>query len=107
MKLFIVLGLLFLLGYSSVEAQAEKSEVVNPSAILISNTQCGPTLMTRVELEGMGERLVASAIMKVASDDAVIIAIFSNDSGEWSIMIDGENGISCMIMWGSRWSMVE
>jgi len=102
-RLAIVLSLLLLFGTSAV---AEKSEEGNASSIRMDPSQCSPTLVSRVGLEQLGEKVVASALMKVTSTDAVIVTVFNSQSGDWTIMIDGENGISCMIMWGSNWLTV-
>jgi hypothetical protein len=107
MKLSIIISLWLLLGCAANATELEKSDVTDTTAIRISNTQCIPTLMVKLELAEMGEKLVASALMKVTPDDVVIVTFFSNDSGEWSVMLDGKNGISCMVMWGDNWRMAK
>jgi len=102
-KLAIVLSLLLLFGTSAV---AEKPEVGNTSSIRMNPSQCGPTLSSRVGLEQLGEKVVASAMMKVTLTDTVIVTLFNSQSGDWTIMIDGKNGVSCMVMWGKNWLTV-
>ena len=83
----------------------DKSEVINTSAIRVSPAQCGPTLSAKVELERLGERLRASALMQVTPTETVIVSFYSEQSGDkdWTVMIDSRNGISCMILWGKYW----
>jgi hypothetical protein len=101
MKLVIIFYLLFLAACSSLE----KPEVINTSAIRVSSAQCGPTPTAKTELERLGERLRASALMQVTSTETVIVSFYSDTSGDkdWTVMIDSRNGISCMILWGKYW----
>ena len=106
MKLSLIVSLLFLFGCVAV-AEPEKPEVVNTSIIRVSGSQCGPTPSARMELDKLGEKLVASALMKVTPTDTLIVTFFSSpETGEWSVMIDGKNGTSCMVMWGGNWRTV-
>jgi hypothetical protein len=102
MKFSLVLSLLFLFGCSTI---SEKPEVTDTSSIRVSSSQCGPTLTSRVELEKLGESIVASALMRVTPIDTVIVTFFTSPDGDWTIMIDSMNGVSCMVMWGKYWQM--
>jgi len=100
-KPLVVFCVLVLSGCSTLE----KPGVVNTSTIRVSNSQCGPTSSAKVELERLGETLKASALMKVTSTETVIVSFYSSQSKDrdWTVMIDGRNGISCMILWGKHW----
>jgi len=102
MRLSLVLSLLFLVGCTGVPA---KSIATNTSVIRVNNTQCGPTPATRRELEELGETVVASALMQVTASETVIVTFFSGRDGDWTVMVDSRNGISCMVMWGQYWRM--
>jgi hypothetical protein len=112
-RLSLVLSLLFLFGCTGVPEKSvatntsvpEKSIATNTSTIRVDNTQCGPTPATRLELERLGETVVASALMRVTASETVIVTFFSGRDGDWSVMVDSRNGISCMVMWGKHWSM--
>jgi hypothetical protein len=100
MKPLIIFCVLVLSACSTLE----KPEVVNTSAIRVSSAQCGPTPSAKIELERLGERLRASALMQVTPIETVIVSFYSSrQSGDWTVMIDSINGISCMILWGQRW----
>jgi len=101
-RLSLVLSLLFLVGCSGIP---EKSIAANTSTIRVDSTQCGPTLATKLELEKLGETVVASALMRVSEEETVIVTFFSGRDGNWSVMVDSPSGISCMVMWGKYWSM--
>jgi hypothetical protein len=101
-RLSLVLSLLFLVGCSGVP---EKSIATNTSTIRVDSTQCGPTAITRLELEELGETVVASALMRVTASETVVVTFFSGRDGDWTVMVDSRNGISCMVMWGKYWSM--
>ncbi len=102
MKLSFVLSLLFLVGCSAVP---EKPEVVDASVIRVSDSQCAPTISAQMQLERLGEKLLASALMKVSLTDTVIVTVFKSQTGDWTIMINSQNGLSCMVMWGEYWQM--
>ena len=91
--------LLFLFGCSDLI----KPEIVT-SSIQVGGSQCGPTSYARKELSKLGEKLVASALMEVTPTETVIVTFFSSPSGDWTVMIDGRTGISCMILWGKHWT---
>jgi len=97
--LAVSLSLLFLFGCSALE----KPEVVNTSSIRVPTSQCGPTPSSRIQLEQLGEKLRASALMQITPLETVIVSFFSSQSGDWTVMVDGRNGISCMILWGKHW----
>jgi len=98
--LAVSFSLLFLFGCSALE----KPEVVNTSAIRVPSSQCGPTPSSRTQLEQLGERLRASALMQITPAETVIVSFFSSrQSGDWTVMVDGRNGRSCMILWGKHW----
>jgi len=99
MKCTFVFCLLFLFGCSSLE----KPEVVDTSSIRVPSSQCGPTAAARIELKQLGEKLIASALMEVTPTETVIVTFFSSPAGDWTVMIDGRTGISCMILWGKYW----
>ena len=101
MKPLIIFCLLFLAACSTLE----KSEVINTSAIRVSAAQCGPTPSAKVELERLGEKLQASALMQITPLETVIVSFYSSRLGDkdWTVMIDGKNGRSCMILWGKHW----
>ena len=99
-RLSLVLSLLFLFGCA---ADITKPEVTNTSVIRINSNQCGPTPVLKEEISRLGESLTASALMRVAPSETVIVSFFSSRSGEWTVMIDGMNGISCMVLWGKYW----
>jgi len=100
-KLSLVLSLLFLFGCA---ADITKPEVTDTSVIRASNAKCGPTSILKKEISRLGESLTASALMKIAQSETVIVNFFSSRSGEWTVIIDGVNGISCMILWGKYWT---
>jgi hypothetical protein len=91
---------LFLFGCA---ADITKPEVMDTSVIRVSSNQCGPTPILKKEISRLGESLTASALMRVAPTETVIVSFFSNQDGEWTVMIDGMNGISCMVLWGKYW----
>jgi hypothetical protein len=100
MKPLVIFCLLFLAACSTLE----KPPVVDTSAIRVNAAQCGPTYSGKVELERLGEKLRASALMQVTPIETVIVSFYSSrQSGDWTVMIDSINGISCMILWGQRW----
>jgi hypothetical protein len=99
MKCTFVFCLLFLFGCSSLV----KPGVVDTSSIRVPASQCGPTATSKIELEQLGEKLRASALMQITPQEIVIVTFFSNSSGDWTVMIDGRNGISCMVLWGQHW----
>ena len=101
MKPLIIFCVLVLSACSTLE----KPEVVNTSAIRVSSAQCGPTPSAKIELERLGERLRASALMQVTPTETVIVSFYSDTSGDkdWTVMIDSRTGISCMILWGKYW----
>jgi len=100
-KLFFVLvWFLFIFVTPSI---AEKPRVSDGSSIRVGHSQCGSTLTSREALKKLNEKAVASALMDITSGDTVIVTIFNNQSGDWTIMVDGKNGISCMVMWGRNW----
>ena len=100
-KLSLVLSLLFLFGCA---ADITKPEVTGTSVIRINSNQCGPTPILKEEISRLGESLNASALMKIAPSETVIVSFFSSQDGEWTVIIDGVNGISCMILWGKYWT---
>jgi hypothetical protein len=101
MKPLIIFCSLFLFGCSSLE----KPPVVNTSAIRVGAGQCGPTLAAKIELERLGEKLRASALMQVTPTDTVIVSFYSSrQSGDWTVTIDSRSGISCLILWGKHWT---
>jgi len=100
-RLFLVLSLLFLFGCA---ADITKPEVTDTSVIRINSNQCGPTSVLKKEISRFGESLTASALMKVAPAETVIVNFFSSQDGGWSVIIDGINGISCMVLWGEYWT---
>jgi hypothetical protein len=102
-KLSLILSLVLLFGCSG---SPEKSSATNLSTIRINNSQCSPTSDSRIALEKLGETVVASALMMVTEEETAIVTFFSGRHGDWTVMIDGKNGISCMILWGKYWSMV-
>ena len=83
----------------------EKSEVINTSAIRVSSAQCGPTPSAKIELERLGEKLRASALMQITPTETVIVSFYSDQSGDrdWTVLIDSRSGRSCMILWGKHW----
>jgi len=99
-RLSLVLSLLFLFGCA---ADITKPEVMDTSVIRINSNQCGPTPVLKREMSRLGESLTASALMRVAPTETVIVSFFSSRSGEWTVIIDGMNGISCMVLWGKYW----
>jgi len=101
MKWIAVIPLLFLFGCSTID----KSGVVDTSAIRVPSSQCGSTPSAKVELDRLGEKLRASALMQVTPTETVIVSFYSEQSGDrdWTVMIDGRNGRSCMILWGKHW----
>jgi len=108
MKLSLIVSLFLLFGCAAVpvvQAEPEKPEISSTSIIRVSGSQCGPTAASRIELKALGETVVASALMKVTPVDTVIVTFFTSPDGDWTIMIDSKNGISCMVMWGKYWQM--
>jgi hypothetical protein len=91
--------LLFLFGCSDLV----KPEIIT-SSIRVPSSQCGSTAASRIELKQLGERLWASALLQITPQEIVIVTFFSSPSGDWTVMIDGRNGISCMVLWGKHWS---
>ena len=83
----------------------DTSETVDTSSIRVGSTQCGPTYSAKIELERLGEKLQASALMQITPLETVIVSFYSSRSGDkdWTVMIDGKNGRSCMILWGQHW----
>ena len=102
-KLSLILSLLFLFGCAAVP---DKPDMASTTAIQVNGSQCGPTSTLKRGIDKLGERLVASALMRITSNDTVIVAFFSGRDGDWTVIIDGRNGISCMVMWGKHWRMV-
>jgi len=100
-RLSLVLSLLVLFGCAT---DITKPEVTDTSIIRVSNNQCGQTSILKKEINRLGENLIASALMQVAPAETVIVNFFSSRSGEWSVIIDGINGISCMVLWGEYWT---
>ena len=100
MKPLIILCLLL-----SACSTIEKSGTVDTSSIRVGSTQCGSTPSAKVQLERLGERLRASALMQITPVETVIVSFYSSRSGDkdWTVMIDGKNGRSCMILWGKHW----
>jgi hypothetical protein len=94
--------LLFLFGCSTLV----KPEVVDTSTIRVSSDQCGLTKIIREGLRRYGERIVSSATMRVTPADTVIVTLFRSPNGDWTIMLDSRNGISCMVLWGKHWQGV-
>ena len=103
-RLSLVLSFFLLFGCTGTSVP-EKSIAANTSTIRVNNTQCGPTPDSRRELEELGETVVASALMQVTASETVIVTFFSGRNGDWTVMVDSRNGISCMVMWGQHWSM--
>ena len=101
MKPLIVFSLLFLSACSTIE----KSAVVDTSSIRVGSTQCGPTYSAKIELDRLGEKLRASALMQVTPTETVVVAFYSSRSGDrdWTVIINNKNGRSCMILWGKHW----
>jgi hypothetical protein len=101
MKPLIILCSLFLFGCSSLD----KPPVVDTSAIRVPSSQCGSTPSAKVELDRLGEKLRASALMQITPIETVIVSFYASRSGnrDWTVMIDGRNGRSCMILWGKHW----
>jgi len=102
-RLSLVLSLLLLFGCA---ADITKPEVTDTSVIRIDSTQCGPTSVLKEAMSQLGESLTASALMKIAPTETVIVSFFSGRSGEWTVMIDGMSGTSCMVLWGKYWTVV-
>lgn len=94
----ILVFLLFLFGCSTL-----KPEVVNTATIKVSSDQCGLTTIIREGLRRHGERIVSTATMRVTPADTVIVTMFRSSNGDWTIMLDSRNGISCMVLWGKHW----
>ena len=101
-RLSLVFSLFFLLGCST---EMVKPEVTNTSVIRVTDSQCAPTVSAQMQLEQLGEKLLASALMKVSPTDTVIVTVFRGQTGDWTIMINSPNGLSCMVMWGEYWQM--
>ena len=103
MKWIAVIPLLFMFGCSTID----KSKAVDTSSISVGSVQCGPTPSAKVQLERLGEKLQASALMQITPLETVIVSFYSSRSGDkdWTVMIDGKNGRSCMILWGKHWSV--
>ena len=101
MKPLVIFCVLVLSACSTLE----KSEVINTSAIRVSPAQCGPTPSAKVELERLGEKLRASALMQVTPTETVIVSFYSEQSGDrdWTVLIDSRSGRSCMVLWGKHW----
>jgi len=103
MKPLIIFCSLFLFGCSTID----KSRAVDTSSISVGSVQCGSTPSAKIELERLGERLQASALMQITPIETVIVSFYASRSGDkdWTVMIDGKNGRSCMILWGKHWSV--
>ena len=103
MKSLVVFCILVLSGCSTID----KSGTVDTSSISVGSVQCGPTPSAKVQLERLGEKLQASALMQITPLETVIVSFYSSRSGDkdWTVMIDGKNGRSCMILWGKHWSV--
>jgi hypothetical protein len=101
MKPLIIFCMLILSGCSTID----KSRAVDTSSISVGSVQCGPTYSAKIELDRLGEKLRASALMKVTPTETVVVSFYSSWSGDrdWTVMIDGKNGRSCMILWGKHW----
>ena len=101
MRLLVIFCLLVLSACSTLD----KSEIINTSAIRVSAAQCGPTPSAKIELERLGEKLRASALMQVTPTETVIVSFYSDQSGDrdWTVLIDSRSGRSCMILWGKHW----
>ena len=101
MKWIAVIPLLFLFGCSTID----KSATVDTSSISVGSVQCGSTPSAKVELERLGERLQASALMQITPIETVIASFYASRSGDkdWTVTIDGKNGRSCMILWDKHW----
>ena len=102
MKPLIVFSLLFLSACSTI---VDKSKAVDTSSISVGSVQCGSTPSAKIELDRLGERLQASALMQITPIETVIVSFYASRSGDkdWTVMIDGKNGRSCMILWGQHW----
>jgi hypothetical protein len=52
--------------------------------------------------------LQASALMQITPIETVIVSFYASRSGDkdWTVMIDGKNGRSCLILWGQHWRNV-
>jgi hypothetical protein len=101
MKPLIIFSLLLLSACSTID----KSKAVDTSSISVGSVQCGSTPSAKIELERLGERLQASALMQITPIETVIVSFYARRSGDkdWTVMIDGKNGRSCMILWGKHW----
>ena len=101
MKPLVIFCSLFLFGCSTIE----KSGTVDTSSIRVGSLQCGPTHSAKIELDRLGERLQASALMQITPIETVIVSFYASRSGDkdWTVTIDGKNGRSCMILWGQHW----
>jgi hypothetical protein len=101
MRPLVIFCVLVLSACSTIE----KSGMVDTSSIRVGSTQCGSTPSAKVELERLGEKLRASALMQITPVETVIVSFYSSRSGDkdWTVMIDGKNGRSCMILWGKHW----
>ena len=101
MKPFIILCSLFLFGCSTID----KSRAVDTSSISVGSVQCGSTPSAKIELERLGERLQASALMEITPLETVIVSFYASRSGDrdWTVLIDSRSGRSCMILWGKHW----
>ena len=103
-RLAPILSLFLLFGCSGVPLKSVALN--NTSTIRVNNSQCSSTADSRIALEKLGETVAASALMQMTESEAVIVTFFSGKNGDWTVMIDGKNGISCMVMWGKYWSLV-
>jgi len=101
MKPFIIFCVLVLSACSTID----KSATVDTSSIRVGSTQCGSTPSSKVELERLGEKLRASALMQITPLETVIVSFYASRTGDkdWTVMIDGRNGRSCMVLWGQHW----
>ena len=101
MKPIIIFCVLVLSACSTLE----KPPFVDTSAIRVNAAQCGPTYSGKVELERLGEKLRASALMQVTPTETVIVSFYSEQSGDrdWTVLIDSRSGRSCMVLWGKHW----
>jgi hypothetical protein len=103
-KSLIIFCTLFLAACSTLE----KPKVVDTSALPAGIFKCGPTFSGKIELERLGEKLRASALMQITPIETVIVSFWSSRSGDrdWTVLIEGKNGRSCMVLYGTRWLTV-
>ena len=103
MKPLIIFCILFLSACSTLE----KPKVVDTSTFPVGVFKCGPTFSGKIELERLGERLRASALMQITPVETVIVSFWSSREGDrdWTVLLEGGNGRSCIVLWGTRWLM--